>query len=337
MRRNNKKLVAFMVIFVLVAVIFCVKITKNSSEQTLTITDCYGTTYLAVIDQSQNVYAAVTDKDGKLYGARLDENGEVVLGGDVYPIEDYTGTLPHNNTTVVNIEQTNNTNIDYAGEVSRVDSSKADVTSTSKKDDSSSSTTTKSDSSQENKTYYTDKYRELFKSGTYVMVFTTDDPDIPNEVTTAFKNGDMYIDTQVEGIDCQVVYSSKSKSGWIVIPTLRTYCELPEDMATDMAGANLVSDGDYDYVGVETYDVIINSKECTCEDFKYENGSRKSYFFDENGNLVRMDIIGKDGTADIYSISKISSTVPDDYFEKPKGYIKVDLSWLTSEDLEDIE
>ncbi len=338
--RNNKKLIAIMVVFVAAALIFCIKITRNSSEQTLTVTDCYGITYLAVIDQDQNVYAGVTDMDGNLYGARIDENGEVVLDAAVYPIEDYTGTLPYNNTTVVNIDETNNASYDYGVEVSRVETT---ITTTGEEQtqgtntDVTGETTTTAQNTQEPQTLLTNKYRELFESGTYVMVFTTDDPDIPNEVTSAFKNGNVCVDTTVEGMDCQVIYRADENAGWIVIPSIRTYCELPEDMAVEMADVKLTSSEDYSYSSVEVYEVVIGSKTCTCEDFTYDDGSRKCYYFDENGVLVRMDLIDANGTADIYSISKISSTVDDSYFEKPRGYIKIDLSFLNMEDIEATE
>lgn len=335
--RNNKKLIAVMVVFVFAALIFCIRVTRNDSEQTLTVTDCYGITYLAVIDQNQNVYAGVTDMDGKLYGARIDENGEVVLDGAVYPIEDYTGTLPYNDTTVVNINDSNDNAYDYGADVSRVDTA-----TTAPQADATDGTTVGSDEpttqkGSQSKTFLTDKYRELFESGTYVMVFKTDDPEIPDAVTSAFKNGNVCVDTQVEGLACQVIYRADEEAGWIVIPSLRTYCELPLDMALEMASVNFVSEEDYNYKNVEVYEVVIGSKTCTCEDFTYEDGSRKAYYFDESGSMVRMDLISADGVPDIYSIIKISSTVDDSFFEKPRGYLKLDLSWLSLEDMEATE
>lgn len=336
--KNNKKLIAFMVIFVAAALIFCIKITRDDSEQTLTVTDRYGITYLAVIDQNQNVYAGVTDRAGNLYGARIDENGEVVLDDAVYPIGDYTGTLPYNDTTVVNIQETNNNSYDYGAEVSRVET----TTSAPQKGENPGGNTDSEDStstaqSTQPQTLRTDKYRKLFASGNYVMVFTTDDPEIPNAVTAAFKNGNVCVDTMVEGMACQVIYRAEEQAGWIVIPSIRTYCELPQDMALEMADVKITSDDDYNYTSVETYSVVIGSKTCYCEDFSYEDGSRKCYYFDENDTLVRMDLIDANGVADIYSFSKISSTVDDSLFEKPRGYIKIDLSFLTMEDLEATE
>ena len=331
--RNNKKLTVFMVLFVAAAVVFCMKITKGNSEKTLTVTDCYGITYLAVIDQNQQVYAGITDKEGNLYGARIDENGEVVLDAEVYPVGEYTGTLPYNDTTVVNIQQTNDDSYDYGAEVSRVDKTTTATDKNNKPDDDKNTSTTKPSTPE---TLRTEKYRKLFGSGTYVMVFTTDDPEIPDAVTAAFKNGNVCVDTKVEDMDCQVIYREDLQAGWIVIPSIRTYCELPQDMALEMSDVKIMSDDDFNYESVETYNVMIGSKDCYCEDFTYSDGSRKCYYYDGD-TLVRMDIVDKDGNADIYSFSKISSTVDDSYFEKPRGYMKIDLSFLSMEDLETTE
>lgn len=336
--RNNKKLTVFMVLFVAAAVVFCLKITKNDTQQTLTVTDCYGMTYLAVIDQNQKVYAGITDGQGNLYGARIDENGEVVLDAEVYPVGEYTGTLPYNDTTVVNIQQTNNDSYDYGAEVSRVDKT---TTKAPDKDDKPNGTddTTKAPAATQPaapETLKVDKYRKLFESGSYVMVFTTDDPELPEAITAAFKNGNVCVDTTVEGMACQVIYREDLKSGWVVIPSIRTYCELPEDMALEMSEVKIMSDNDFDYKSVETYNVMIGSKDCVCEDFTYEDGSRKCYYFDGD-TLVRMDIVDSNGNAEVYSFIKISSTVEDSYFEKPRGYMKIDLSFLTAEDLEAAE
>lgn len=336
--KNNKKLTAFMVLFVAAAIIFCIKITNNDAEQTLTVTDCYGMTYLAVIDQNKNVYAGVTDREGNLYGARIDENGEVVLDAEVYPVGEYTGTLPFNDTTVVNIQQTNNNSYDYGAEVSRVD--KTTTTKTPDKNDKpdNSESTTEAIATQPIKpeTLRVDKYRKLFESGTYVMVFTTDDPEIPEAITAAFKNGNVCVDTTVEGMACQVIYRNDLESGWVVIPSIRTYCELPQEMALEMSDVKIMSDNDFNYKSVETYNVMIGTKDCYCEDFTYDDGSRKCYYFDGD-TLVRMDIVDVNGNADVYSFIKISSTVEDSYFEKPRGYMKIDLSFLTAEDLEAAE
>lgn len=341
--KKDRKPAMLLVLLVVIAVITCVKLRKNVDIKTLTVTDADGTTYLAVVDQNNNVYAGVTDEDGILYGAVIDENGRVVTDTSMYYAGEYTGTFPVNNTTVVSINQSNaNENIDFAGaEVSRVEETTKNTQNKEKPthtdNDDNSKPTADSEIKDDNRSLLGEKYQKLFESGTYVMTFTTDDPDMPYEITTAFKNGNLYFDTTVEGMACQVIYRADKKEGYMVIPSIRTYCMMPEDMVADMSatmvGAEEASEG---YIDVDVYDVVIGDRTCVAEDYKYKDGSNKIYYF-YNEQLVRMDFIDEDGTSTVYSISSISSDVPDSYFQLPKGYMKINLSWLMEQMGEETE
>ncbi len=337
--KKDRKPIILLALVIAVASILCVKLTKNVKSQTLTVTDSDGMTYLAVVDQNNNVYAGVTDENGKLYGAAIDENGKVVTGDSMYYIGDYTGTLPVNNTTVVEINQSNAyADVNFAdADVSRVENNTSDGDNKGGKTDdkdkpNNAGTTSGSDKKPQEKVLLGEKYQKLFESGTYLMKFTTDDPEMPYEVTTAFKNGNLYFDTTVEGMACQVIYLSEKKEGYMVVPTLRMYCTLPEDMMADMSSTMISAEGEANavYEDVETYDVVIGDKKCVAENYKYDDGTGKIYYF-YNENLVRMDFVEEDGTTTVYSISAISSDVPDSYFTLPKGYMKINLAWLMSQ------
>lgn len=320
--KKNKKLIFLMVVIVLASAVVCFKSVKGSSKKTLTVTDPDGITYLAVIDQNNNVYAGITDMNGNLYGARIDSNGYPVLDDSLYVVGSYDGTLPKNNTTAVSVNQTNSgSTYNYNAAVSVIDST--------------GKTTAEGETqANEQKEYLTDKYRKLFASGTYSMKFTSDDPDIPGEVLTAFKNGSVYMETTIEGIPAKVIYNDTTKTGVIVLSSLRTYCTLPDDMVSDMASGALDVDGADDYKKVKVYKVSINGRECTCESFSYENGEVKNYYY-YDGDLVRMDLIDADGSSTVYNITAISSDVPDSYFEMPKGYIKLNLAKVLESQKED--
>lgn len=321
--KKKKKMIALMVIIVLAAVIVCVKSIRNSSQQTLTVTDPDGITYLAILDQNNNVYAGITDDSGNLYGARIDENGYPVLDESLYVVGEYTGTLPRNNTTEVDIQQTNSgTTYDYNADVSVVEDTNSDSSAKTNKDNTNSSS---SDTDTE-KTLLSEKYLKLFASGTYLMRFTSNDPDLTGEILMAFKGGSVYLETTVEGIPAEVIYDSTTKEGAIVIKKYRIYCTLPDDMAQEMStGSNIDVSKSLDYDEVKTYKVDINGRECICESFSYSDGDVKNYYF-YNEELVRMDFIDADGSSTIYNITELSSSVPDSYFEMPKGYIKLDMA-----------
>lgn len=338
--KKSKKLTVLMVIVVLAAVIFCVKSIKNSSKQTLTITDPDGITYLAVLDQNSNVYAGVTDIAGNLYGARIDTDGYPVLDESLYVIGEYDGTLPKNNTTAVNIQQTkNNETYNYNAAVSIIDETDPPQTTTGTNNtngntdsggsESTDSTATvgnsESTTAQEQKEYLADKYRTLFSSGTYQMTFTSDDPDLPSEITMAFKNGNIYVETTVEGMAAQVIYNDSLKQGIMVLPSIRTYCTLPEDMMQEMSSSAINIEGGAEFSKVKSYKVDINGRECLCESYTYDSGNTDNYYF-YNNELVRLDFIEADGSSTVYNITQLSSDVPDSYFEMPKGYLKLNLA-----------
>lgn len=316
--KKKKKMIALMVVIVLAALAVCVRSVRNSSKQTLTITDPDGMTYLAILDQNNNVYAGITDPSGNLYGARIDSDGYPVLDESLYVVGEYTGTLPRNNTTAVDIQQTNSgTTYNYNAEVSIVEDT--DSKSSTKADKSNNS------SSSEKAELMSEKYLKLFASGTYFMKFTSTDPDIPGEIIMAFKGGSIYLETTVEGIPAEVIYNDATKQGAIVIKQFRTYCTLPDDMIAEMSGGAIDVEKAMEYDTVKTYKVDINGRECICESFTYADGDVKNYYF-YNKELVRMDFIEPDGSSTIYNISEISSNVPDSYFEMPKGYIKLDMA-----------
>lgn len=314
--RKKRRMIALMVIVVLAAVIVCVKSVKNSSKQTLTVTDPDGITYLAVLDQDNNVYAGVTDSSGKLYGARIGSDGYPILDDSLYAIDGYTGTLPKNNTTAVEINQSSaaGSTYDYNANVSVID---PDGTASGEK----------TTSGGEQKTYLTDKYKKLFASGTYSMKFSSNDPNMPDEILMAFKNGSFYVETSVEGSPAQVIYNADKKSGIMVLKQFRVYCTLPESMVSELTDASVDVSIEDNYKQVKVYKVDINGRECTCESFIYSDGQVKNYYF-YNEELVRMDFIEADGSSTVYNIISLSSDVPDSYFETPKGYLKLNLANL---------
>lgn len=339
--KKNKKLTFLMIVIILASLIFCVKSIKGSEKQTLTVTDPDGITYLAVLDQNNNVYAGITDTAGNLYGARIAEDGYPVLDDSLYAVGAYDGTLPRNNTTAVNIQQSNaGETYNYNADVSVIEEDSTSSTTSANSDSGANNTATgnaeNSSDAQNTQTtaqteYLSDKYKTLFSSGTYQMTFTSDDPDLPNEITMALRDGSVYLETTVEGMPAQVIYDNTQKKGAIVIKTLRIYCTLPDDMVEEFASGTLNLDFDEPYNDIKSYKVNINDRECICESYEYESGEINNFYF-YNNELVRLDVISADGSSSVYNITAISSDVPDSYFEMPKGYIKLDISKLLEDE-----
>ncbi len=331
--KKNKKLTFLMVVIVLAALIFCIKSVRGSEKQTLTVTDPDGMTYLAILDQNNNVYAGITDANGTLYGAKIGDDGYPVLDDSLYVVGEYDGTLPKNNTTAVDIQQSNTGDTyNYNADVSIMEDNSASSTA---KDGASNPSTSTSNETTSPKERLSDKYRTLFESGTYQMTFTSDDPQLQGEITMALKNGNVYLQTTVEGIPAEVIYNDAQKKGAIVIKSFRIYCVLPDDMVDEFSSGALDINFAEDYKDFKTYKVDISGRECICESYEYVSGEVNTFYF-YNNELVRMDIIGADGSSSVYNITALSSDVPDSYFEMPKGYIKIDISKLM-ENAEDSE
>lgn len=330
---HKRKLILF-TSFVTVAVsIFCAVIIKKTNMQTLTVTDKDGVTYVAVIDQNSEVYAGVTGTDGTMYAAEI-KDGVVMKDKPLYVVGDYSGTFPYNDTTRtddISINQNNDEEFDFSGEAQTKASTEVTegTTSSGEKEEQKKEPSEKPQEKKNPEEYLTYKFAKLFNSGIFAMTFTTDDPEMTQEITMALRNGSIYMDTTMEGIACKVLYDADKKTGYMIIPQLRVYCALPEDLAGDLATGDFNFPDIADAVRSETYDVTIDGKDCTCEEFEFSNGEMYTYYF-YNGNLIRM-VSGNDGDSMLYNIKSLTSDVDNSYFELPRGYLKVDLSWLETQ------
>ena len=150
------------------------------------VTDAKGNSYLAVVDNKSgetmvamtdekgNVVAAVTDKDGNIGATAANLNGVIdkndlptnYTGPDIDVTvngSDYTGSIDsttQNNESTANAGTTENNNAE---------------SSTTKNNDQ---TTTTKKKSEELTAYRIEKYQKVFAGGTYLMEFTTNDPDL---------------------------------------------------------------------------------------------------------------------------------------------------------------
>lgn len=328
---QKKKLIAFLVLMIVVVSVFCAVMMKNTKQQTLTVTDAEGVTYVAILDQNQEVYAGVTDQSGNMYAAKI-ENGVVLKDQPLYIIDNYTGTYPYNDTTRgddIVINQNNGDSINLGGEAQTKAPTQPSETTTPGAGENPAPTETTAAAPKEASDYMSDKFIKLFNSGVFAMTFLSDDPDLTEDITIAMRNGSVYMDTSMEGISCKVLFDSNKNSGYIIIPQLRVYCLLPEDLAKDMATSDFSMPEISDAKSAEVYEVTIDGKDCVCEEFKYGDGTIRTYYF-YNGNLIRMTVI-EDGETTLYNIKSLSSDVDSSYFELPKGYLKVNLSWLQTQ------
>ena len=314
----------FMTIITVAGLFYGCSGSKKPNEGIDTVTDKDGITYLAIVDEKDgHTLAGVTDSDGTLYAAEIDENGKVLSDGKLYPVE-YTGELPTNDTTAVSINESQNTDYNYANKDVVPESSTSSATTTQGSSAEAAETNkNKKKKDKKKEEYLSEKYKKLFSSEKFYVEFSTDDESIPYPITAAVKNGNIYMKTQYEGMNCTMIYQKKKDSVYMILNDYHVYCKMPSDMMDDLDLSDFTDNVDVE--SVEVSDVTLGERECRCEEYKLKDGSTSTYYF-YNGELVRMDQISSDGEASIMNVSKISSAVNDSLFELPKGYLPINLS-----------
>ncbi len=301
-----------------------------------TMVDSSGKSHLVVVDGNGTSYAVVTDPEGNRYAA---EYSGSEIGSTVGQVNDQVALddLPTTANPGQQIVVTNNPS-DYMGAVGTTapaPNTQAPVTkpTTNSSSDTSDSSTAPAQPEDPNALvpYRIEKYEKIFASGTYLMEITTNDPDLgETPITMAIKNGNMYVNTTIEGMKCQMIFDGKSETMYIVFTDWKKYCKLPEDLlGEDFDMSSMMADfgtGDIGDVTVSLAD--INGQQLILESYVSPvDGSTVNYYF--NGDqLVRRDNISKTGTIDSIYVSKFMSDVPDSYFRVPDGYGYLNLSWI---------
>lgn len=315
---------------------------KPGVDSKLVMTDAKGNSYLAMVDEkSGETLFAVTDENGKIYAAVTDSNGNVgnTVGGvgDAVNISD----LP-TNYSGPSIDVSVNGS-DYRGDVESTTQPAPESTTQSNASTApnnndattkqNNSTTTKK-SSDKLTAYRIAKYQKLFAGGTYLMEFTTNDPDLGDTpITAAVKNGNVYIETKIQSMQCKMLYlaGSGGKAGttYLIIDSFKKYCKMPDDlMGDDMDMSNLMGNfGNKITKKITVSKATVGGKELICESYVDNDGTVVKYFFDGE-TLVRRDNVNTDGTSDITYITRITSDVPDSLFEIPSNYGYLNLSLL---------
>lgn len=289
-----------------------------------TMVDSSGKSHLIVVDGNGTSYAVVTDADGNRYAAEY--NGSEI-GSTVGQVNDQVALsdLPTTTDPAHQIVVTNNPN-DYTGSVITTTPTTQPTTNTEPSEETPSEP-----GPYDLVPYRIEKYEKIFASGTYLMEITTNDPDLGDTpITMAIKNGNMFVNTTIEGMKCDMIFDSRNETMYLVFSDWKKYCKLPEDlMGEDFDMASMMADFGMDDIGDVTVSTVdINGQQLILESYiSSVDGSTVNYYF--NGDqLVRRDNVSKSGVTDSIFVSKFMSDVPDSYFEVPDGYGYLNLSWI---------
>lgn len=338
-----KKILRRIFLTLLVVVVICVGVgiywfthePDSPSNADTYFTDAEGLTYLAVVDDEGHTYAVVTDKDGNRYAAEFDGNK---IGSTVGQINDDIALddVP-TNFTGEHIDITNGNK--YTGNVATTLPTLPSGTTNSSSDKNEPTSGTKKDDNDPYRleAYRIEKYQKIFTSGTYLMEITSNDPDIGDlPVTMAIKNGNMYVQMAMNlestTMNCGMLYLKTKDTMYLIFDDWKKYCKMPEDaLGEDMNMGEMLNEmGNVSDIGkITVSQVEIDGQKLILESYtSTADGSTVNYYFDGE-TLVRRDNISQGGVVDSTYFNRITTDVPDSYFEIPSGYGYLNLNWLS--------
>ena len=182
--------------------------------------------------------------------------------------------------------------------------------------------------------YKTTKFNDIVSKGTYLMTFTTNDKELGDTpITVAAKNGNTYVKTKFEGMDCKMIIlapkkGKKNPTAYLVLDKFKVYAKMPSDALQGIDMDSFVSFSEP--VGkISVSKVKQGKKTLTRESFKTKDGTKTNLYFDGNTPVKRVET-GKDGTKTVINISKFSTKVPDSLFKIPSNYRYISLSFLSA-------
>lgn len=315
--------IALLFLLIIGGVALYMLFTSGEKEiENLIVTDAAGSTYRVHIDEDKDTtYALVTDENGNVWGADFD--GDTV-GNTRQPLDDIydAADIPEVKFTGEYMDHTANAD-DYMGSVSQQTPSQPDNQSNTNQGTTPEVTPPAA--------YRIQKYQDLFAGGRYLMVITMVDSNgvAESPATMAVKNGNFYVSTEADGMTAQMIYLASNNTAYMLIDFMKKYCEIPEDMMEGLEFSTMMDKFQINDIGeITVSNVNLNGKNLVCESYVSSGGSTFSYYFDESDMLVRRDITSPSGKTETTLWSQITTDVPDSYFEIPKGYSYLNISWL---------
>ena len=173
------------------------------------------------------------------------------------------------------------------------------------------------------------KYRRMVEDGQFLMVFTTDDPELGKEpITAAMKDSSAVVDTVLQGFRIRMLYDAKKDQNYMLLPAFRSYTVLSEEMVEDMGlqRSLIESIEPHDPTNAEVFTAEQDGETYTVEAF-LDDGAQTNYYF-KGETLVKIVTVEPDGSISNIFVQTMTDKVPDSLFEIPKGYRRLNLSFL---------
>lgn len=182
-------------------------------------------------------------------------------------------------------------------------------------------------------TFKVSNVAKTFESGVYQMTFTTNDADLGNQdLTLAARNGDLAINTVMDGFNMRIVYLKKEDKTYLVASYGKLTAvvdDFPKDQfdISKMSGMLDIADIPVDKA-VSSLEVV-DGKVCVVNTVLDEKGNGMKFYF--NGNtLVRIDSISGKNVS-VMNFKSFKSSVDSSLFVTWKfGWAKISYTLLDS-------
>ena len=332
------------ILAIVIAAYFLLFRDPGADDVRSTIVDAEGNTYIAVTDKDGNTFAIVADEKGDRWEVEVKDDGSlgstVENVNDEYAITDIITTYAgpaidesvDSDAFTGNVIEDNSKQNEDTTQGTTAPSSQSDNQTSTTESTTAPTTTAPTSEKDDSKTANIIRYQKMFSSGTYYMEFTTNDKELGDTpIVAAAKNGNILIKTNMDGMDCSMLYLADKDKTYLLLDNYKKYCSVPQSMLGDdfnMSSFNLMESfaDEVSENAIKTDNVEINGKTLVRESYTTADGSTMRYYFD-NGVLVRLDNESDEGNVETY-ISKITNDVPDSTFSIPKNYGYLNLSWL---------
>ena len=171
-------------------------------------------------------------------------------------------------------------------------------------------------------------FKEIIKSESFTLSATieaeVDGSTVRMPMTLMRSGDDLYVETNmpVEGKGAlKAAFIVTGGKLYLVIPAMRCYMEVPQDVLETILDPDLIEGGanDDNSKYVSSAEVTVGGKKYTCDVYE-SDGNTTKYYFDSNGDLKRIESISSDGSPAIIEIGTLKKGADKSKMKIPSGY-----------------
>ena len=136
-------------------------------------------------------------------------------------------------------------------------------------------------------------------------------------------------------IQAKVLKSGSGYKTYLVVPSLKIYCEMPEDMQDEFK-LDLLDSSQKSGTYVSTTEQKIGADTYKIETYTLSDGTKAEYYYNSSSELISMKIIDGSTTVTKIDYGTRSGNVKDSYFKLQDGFVDLSKYLDADGDIEDI-